>query len=76
MAIVRIRNGALPCLDEPHVYAGFGQKNTCSLCQAAITSQQTEYEIPHEDGVPLFFHVQCYDAWVHACLESQGVDAR
>lgn len=76
MAIVRIRDGALPCLDQPQMYAGFGQKNTCSLCQAPITSQQTEYEVPQEDGAALFFHVECYDAWIHACHDSHGVDAR
>lgn len=72
-AMARIQTGALPPVACPSCYAGPGGTECCAVCTAPITQQQIEYEISPRLNAslrgPLFFHFQCYQAWLSACAE-------
>ena len=74
IARARIRNGELPCTDDPTVWAGSGVAKACSLCDRVISPQEIGYEVelPRKAEVAqhvLRFHITCHTAWVVVCSE-------
>ena len=67
MALERIRRRLLPAEAPKTIWAGSGTGAVCSLCDRAVDSTETEYELEAhmDDGTEstIRFHVRCYALW-------------
>ena len=63
----RMITGALPCRDCLVAWFGQGRGHQCAVCDAPITSPDTEIECDLPGGGTLYFHSPCFDLW-HAAL--------
>jgi len=67
MAVERIRRRLLPAEAPKTIWAGPGTGKVCSLCDRAVDSTETEYELDahKDDGTEstIRFHLRCHALW-------------
>lgn len=67
MARERIRRRLLPAEAPKTIWAGPGTGQVCSLCDRAVESTETEYELNghRDDGTEsiIRFHLRCHALW-------------
>jgi hypothetical protein len=72
----RFESGLLPVSDPAQTWAGPGLGKPCALCDNAIDSSETEYELLFgSDDVTLRFHRGCHGVWDRERV-SRSTDAR
>lgn len=61
----KVRRDGLPAVtaDLPKITIGAGQ--SCDGCAETIQPTEQDYEVIVRGVLPLRFHQECYDAWVH-----------
>jgi hypothetical protein len=63
----RIRRRLLPAAASKTIWAGPGTGKACSLCDRAVDSTETEYELNGhmDDGTKstFRFHLRCHELW-------------
>ena len=64
----RLTAGTLPrCTENPKVYGGYGEDQTCDCCGDPIQRKNVAYEVELQnspDPKTLAMHLQCFGIWV------------
>jgi hypothetical protein len=63
-----VADGRLPPIAAEIVYAGYGRGQTCAVCGQAIQRARIGYTVADKQHGCLFFHIDCYRAWIMASL--------
>jgi hypothetical protein len=57
-------DGRLPPIAADIVYAGYGRGQKCALCGEPISHARVGYTVADRQRGALFFHIDCYRAWI------------
>ena len=74
----RLADGRLPVMLSPSIYAGYGRRDSCEVCELPIEPEEVQYDVIEPSGTEgrLHFHLACHSAWQGECACRAALQTR